>query len=97
MDYRHRLGNEYEGIRLTGWVQQKHEVDKKVVNCMKKRGMLWSRIEACSNGIAANASQQRSTIHIGWDRHPENDVLNPVSRLRQQVITSGHEALRVNG
>ena len=26
------------------------------------------------------------------DRHPENDDLNPVPRLRKQVITSGHEA-----
>lgn len=91
LDYRHRLGNEYEGIRLHGMGAAETMVDKKVANRMKKRGMLWSRIGACA---MASLLMLRSNDQLfQWlDRHPENDVLNPVPRLRQQVITSGHEA-----
>ena len=91
MDYRNRLGNEYEGIRLHGMGAAETMVDKKVANRMKKRGMLWSRIGACA--MASLLMLRSNDQQFQWlYSHPENDVLNPVPRLRQQVITSGLEA-----
>lgn len=55
---------------------------------MKKRGMSWSR-----DGAAAMAALQmlRSNGQLfSWlDRHPENDVQNPVPQLQRHVLTEG--------
>ena len=87
-DYRQRLGDEYKGIALFGMGAAETMVDKKIANRMKKRGMSWSR-----DGAAAMAALQmlRSNGQLfSWlDRHPENDVQNPVPQLQRHVLTEG--------
>jgi len=88
LDYRQRIGYEYEGVRLYGMGIAETMVDKKLANRMKKRGMRWSKQGAFA--MAALLMLRSNGQLFEWlDLHTEDDIQNPVKKLRDVVKRKG--------